>query len=103
MTSIMVLQGSGSSRYAGGSLSAMPQGLREQAAEVVVRVVAFEASLAQRAAAAATPLVAEDDDDTQFTDHVVASCRREPSSRAMLRALGIAASLLLAWISLQII
>jgi hypothetical protein len=88
---------------AGHSLPATAKALRQKTSHVVVRLAAFEASVARRASALAEPALVEDDDILFHDETEMAAGGREPSAHAMLRALGMAVSLLLIWMGVQII
>ncbi|CAH2600194.1 conserved protein of unknown function [Rhodovastum atsumiense] len=109
----MALQGSGSQPLpTAATFAAMAQALCEKTSDVVARVVAIDADLAERAASASVlhPLpdtdalpIEDGDDIADETDDRATRIVREPSGRAMLQALGIAASLLLTWVGMQIV
>jgi hypothetical protein len=103
MTFIVIQRFGSPSAGAECSLPAMTKAVREKTIDAIGRMAAFEAGLAQRAASYADPIFAEESDSLWVAEDEAVSSSREPSLRAMLGALGIAASLLSAWISVQII
>jgi hypothetical protein len=81
------------------TLAGLPQTLRETSVRTIVRLLAFEAALAARAARPAPDSDdhAGDDDDGDAQVRVSRS-----QGRSILTALGLAAGLVLVWVSVHV-